>query len=239
MPRAKPSVWQPKGIEVFDTCDLYSDDDLAKLIKNHFRMYNEKQTLKIRVQLRNIAGRLRAGLYYRKRPTHGEKREGLGIVAKATQRMLSVLEALDADTRRLLEDEADHSPDVIDIVIDGEQVGYQKKAVDLDIYNVHCSLKVFEKWIEAADKKLGSPKEPRKIKLDDERIAVLSLLTLWNRALGADPTIGPFTNFTNDVLMPVLKASNAETPLTGIISEELYGKKEPIKNTGTTHVPEK
>jgi hypothetical protein len=43
----------------------------------------------------------------------------------------------------------------------------------------------------------------------------------------------------NDVLMRVLEACDAETPLTGIISEVLYGKKEPNKKTGTRHVPEK
>jgi hypothetical protein len=73
---------------------------------------------------------------------------------------------------------------------------------------------------------------------------VLSLLTLWNMAskgttLAADPTRGAFTDFVNDVLMPLLEACNAETPLTGIISEVLYGKKEPNKKTGTRHVPEK
>ena len=239
MPRAKPSAWQPKGIDVFDTCDLYSDGDLAKLIKGHFRTCSENGTLRIRVRLRNIAGRLRAGLYYRKRPTSGEKRESLGIVAKATRTMLSALEALDADTRRLLEDEANQSPEEVDIVIDGQKVWYQVKTVGIDIHEVRCSLKVFEKWIEAAEKKLGPSKEPRKITLYDERTAVSSLLKLWNSALGTDPTIGPFTGFVNGVLMPVLKACNAETSLKGIINEVLYSKKEPTKNTGTRRVPEK
>jgi hypothetical protein len=146
---------------------------------------------------------------------------------------------MDADTRRLLESEADQCPDEVDIVIDEEQVGYQVKAAGLDIHGVRCILKVFEKWIESAEKKLGPSKEPRKIKLDDERIAVSSLLRLWNWALGTDPTIRPFTGFVNDVLMPVLKACNAETSLKGIINEVLYGKKEPTKNTGTRRVPEK
>jgi hypothetical protein len=121
----------------------------------------------------------------------------------------------------------------------GQEVWYQVKAVGIDIHEVRCSLKVFEKWIEAAEKKLGPSKEPRKIKLDDERIAVSSLLKLWNLALGTDPTVGPFTGFVNSVLMPVLKACNAETSLKGIINEVLYGKKEPTKNTGTRRVPEK
>ena len=108
---------------------------------------------------------------------------------------------------------------------------------------MRCGLKVLKKWIEAAEEKLPS-KAPRKIKLDDERIAVSSLLTLWKMAsegttLAADPRIGPFTGFVDEVLMPVLKACNAETSLKGIISEVLYGKKEPTKNTGTRHVPEK
>jgi hypothetical protein len=42
-----------------------------------------------------------------------------------------------------------------------------------------------------------------------------------------------------EVLMPVLMDCDAETPLTGIISEALYGKKEPTKNTGTRQVPKK
>jgi hypothetical protein len=151
---------------------------------------------------------------------------------------------MDADTRRVLESEADQCPDEVDIVIDEEQVGYEVKAAGLDIHGVRCTLKVFEKWIESAEKKLGPPKPPRKIKRDDERKAVLSLLTLWNMASegttpATDPTIGPFTDFVAEVLMPVLKACDAETPLTGIISEALYGKKEPTKNTGTRQVPKK
>jgi hypothetical protein len=71
MPRAKPSAWQPKGLEVFDTSDLYSDDYLTKLITHHLGTHSEKKTRKILVQLRNITGLLRAGLYYRKRPTCG------------------------------------------------------------------------------------------------------------------------------------------------------------------------
>jgi hypothetical protein len=68
---------------------------------------------------------------------------------------------MDADTRRLLESEADQCPDEVDIVIDEEQVGYQVKAAGLDIHGVRCILKGFEKWIESAEKKLGR-REPRK-----------------------------------------------------------------------------
>jgi hypothetical protein len=158
--------------------------------------------------------------------------------------LLLALEAMDADTRRLLESEADQCHDEVDIVIDEEQVGYQVKAAGLDIHGVRCILKVFEKWTESVERKLGPSKPPRKIKRDDERIAVLSLLTLWIMAskgttIAVDPTRGAFTDFVNDVLMPVLKACNVETPLNGIISEVLYGKKEPNKKTGTRHVPEK
>jgi len=238
MPRAEPNAWQPKGLEVFDTSDLYSDDYLTKLITHHLGTHSEKKTRKILVQLRNITGLLRAGLYYRKRPTRGAKEASLRIVATATRQLLLALEAMDADTRRLLESEADQCPDEVDIVIDEEQVGYQVKAAGLDIHGVRRILKVFEKWIESAEKKLGPSKPPRKIKRDDERKAVLLLLKLWNMAskgttIAADPTIGPFTDFVGEVLMPVLKACNTETSLTGIISEVLYGKQESNKNTGT------
>jgi hypothetical protein len=83
MPRAKPSSWQPKGIEVLNTHDLYSDDDLAKLIIDHLGTHSKTKTRKILVQLRNITGLLRAELYYRKRPTRDEKEESLRIVARA------------------------------------------------------------------------------------------------------------------------------------------------------------
>jgi hypothetical protein len=116
MPRAKPSTWQPKGLEVFDTCDLYSDDDLVKLIIHHLGTHRKK-TRKILVQLRNVTGLLRAGLHFRKRPTHGEKEGSLRIVASATRELLLALEAMDADTRRLLESKADQCPDEVDIVI--------------------------------------------------------------------------------------------------------------------------
>ena len=74
--------------------------------------------------------------------------------------------------------------------------------------------------------------------------AAFPLLTLWTTAskgttIAADPPRGAFADFVNDVLMPVLEACDAETPLTGIISEVLYGKKEPNKKTGTRHFTEK
>jgi len=74
--------------------------------------------------------------------------------------------------------------------------------------------------------------------------AAFPFLTLWITAskgttIAADPPRRAFTDLVNDVLMPVLEACDAETPLTGIISEVLYGKKEPNKNTGTRHIPEK
>jgi len=74
MPRAKPSSWRPKGIEV-NTHDLYSDDDLAKLIIHHTGTHSNKNTRQIRVQLRDITGHLRAGLHYRKRPTRVKKKK--------------------------------------------------------------------------------------------------------------------------------------------------------------------
>jgi hypothetical protein len=43
MPRAKPSAWQPKGLEGFDTCGLYSDDDLVKLITHHLGTHSKKR----------------------------------------------------------------------------------------------------------------------------------------------------------------------------------------------------
>lgn len=66
--------------------------------------------------------------------------------------------------------------------VDGEQVGYQVGAGALGIYEIRCGLKVLKKWIEAAEEKLPS-KPPRKIKLDDERIAVSSLLTAMENGI--------------------------------------------------------
>src|ERR1700730_11613716 len=49
-----------------------------------------------------------------------------------------------------------HVEILVYIVIDGQKVWYQVKAVGIDIHEVRCSLKVFEKWIEAAEKKSGA-----------------------------------------------------------------------------------
>jgi hypothetical protein len=238
MPRAKPSAWQPKGLEVFDTSDLYSDDYLTKLITHHLGTHSEKKTRKILVQLRNITGLLRAGLYYRKRPTRGEKEESLKIVATATRELLLALEAMDADTRRLLESEADQCPDEVDIVIDEEQVGYQVKAAGLDIHGVRRILKVFEKWIESAEKKLGPPTSPRKIKLVDETSAIHALLKVWRDAAKGTskppcPTEKQFVPFVTEILGPVLAPYGVKTSLKGLINGVLYGKQKSNKNTGT------
>jgi hypothetical protein len=229
MPRARKRDWQPKGLEIFDTSDLISDEALVSLITQRFGIsHSQKKLEKLQRRLRGITGLLRGGLHYRARPTPGEISAGLKPLAERVAATIAALETLDADARRLLEHEADQSIGEVEIIVDGEQVGYQVGAGALGIYEIRCGLKVLKKWIEAAEEKLPS-KPPRKIKLDDERIAVSSLLTLWKMAsegttLAADPTIGPFTGFVDEVLMPVLKACNAETSLKGIISEVLYGK---------------
>jgi hypothetical protein len=123
-----------------------------------------------------------AGLHYRSRPTPGEISAGLKPLAKCVAATIAVLEALDADTRRLLENEFDQSTGEVEIIVDGEQVGYQVKADALNIYGVRSRLKVLEKLIASAKKKLGPRKSPRKIKLVDEDLAIHALLKVWRDA---------------------------------------------------------
>jgi hypothetical protein len=49
-------------------------------------------------------------------------------LAKCAAATIAALEALDADTRRLLENEFDQSAGEVEIILDGEKVGYQVKA---------------------------------------------------------------------------------------------------------------
>jgi hypothetical protein len=243
MPRPKKQDWQPVGVDGFQTGDLYSDDHLIAVITTHLKTPDEGSRKKLIGELRNIAGFLRVSIHYRSRPTSGEKLAALNPLAEATGATITALLTLDADTRRLLENEADRSP-VVAIVIDEEPVRYQVKAAGLTVQGVSSALKVLDKWIEAAKGRLDPSGPPRNAKRDAERAAVRALLQLWNDApkgpaVPRDPTIGPFTKFVGDVLTPVLEDCGAETSLTGIISEELYGKKPPSKKTGTKAVPVK
>jgi hypothetical protein len=158
-------------------------------------------------------------------------------LAERVAETIAALETLDGDTRRLLEIEADQSPKEVDIVIDGEQVGYQARAADLDLHEVRCVLKVFEKWIESAGKKVGPSKEPRKPKLDDERMAVSALLKVWRDAVKGTskpscPTAKQFIPLVTEILGPVLTAYGVKASLCGLINDELR-KKVHLKNTGT------
>jgi len=58
----------------------------------------------------------------------------LKALAKCVAATIAALEALDADTRRLLENEFDQSAGEVEIILDGEKVGYQVKADALNIY---------------------------------------------------------------------------------------------------------
>src|SRR5258708_1020209 len=110
MPRARKRDWQPKGLEIFDTSDLISDEALVSLITQRFGISpSQKKLEKVQRRLGGIGGRLRAGLHYRSRPTRGEISAGLKPLAKCTAATIAALEALDADARRLLENEFDQS----------------------------------------------------------------------------------------------------------------------------------
>jgi hypothetical protein len=239
MPRARKRDWQPKGIEIFDTHDLISDEALVSLITQRFSSSCSQEKLaQLQSRLRWIAGRLRAGLHYRSRPTPGEISAGLKPLAKCVAATIAALEALDADTRRLLENEFDQSAGEVEIILDGEKVGYQVKADALNVYGVRSRLKVLEKLIASAKQKLGPPKSPRKIRLVDETSAIHALLKVWRDAAKGTsnppcPTEKQFVPFVTEILGPVLAPYGVKTSLKGLINEALYGKKESNKNTGT------
>jgi len=161
MPRARKRDWQPKGLEIFDTSDLISDEALVSLITQRFGIsHSQKKLEKLQRRLRGIVGRLRAGLHYRSRPTPGEISAGLKPLAKCVAATIAALETLDADTRRLLENVIDQSTGEVEIILDGEKVGYQVKADALNFYGVRSHLKVLEKLIASAIKKLGPSHVP-------------------------------------------------------------------------------
>ena len=116
MPRARNRDWQPKGIELFDPHDLISDEVLVSLITQRFgNSCSQEKLAQLQSRLRWIVGRLRAGLHYRSRPTPGEISAGLKPLAKCVAATIAALEALDADTRRLLENEFDQSAGEVEI----------------------------------------------------------------------------------------------------------------------------
>ena len=239
MPRARKRDWQPKGLEIFDTSDLISDEALVSLITQRFGIsHSQKKLEKLQRRLRGITGLLRGGLHYRARPTPGEISAELKPLAKCTAATIAALEALDADTRRLLENEFDQSAGEVEIILDGEKVGYQVKADALNIYGVRSRLKVLEKLIASAKKKLGPPTSPRKIKLVDETSAIHALLKVWRDAAKGTskppcPTEKQFVPFVTEILGPVLAPYGVKTSLKGLINGVLYGKQESNKNTGT------
>ena len=239
MPRARKRDWQPKGLEIFDTSDLISDEALVCLITQRFGIsHSQKKLEKLQRRLRGITGLLRGGLHYRARPTPGEISAGLKPLAERVAATIAALETLDADARRLLENEFDQSAGEVEIILDGEKVGYQVKADALNFYGVRSHLKVLEKLIASAKKKLGPPTSPRKIKLIDETSAIYALLKVWRDAAKGTskppcPTEKQFVPFVTEILGPVLTPYGVKTSLKGLINGVLYGKQESNKNTGT------
>jgi hypothetical protein len=45
MPRARKRDWQPKGLEIFDTSDLISDEALVSLITQRFGISHSQKKL--------------------------------------------------------------------------------------------------------------------------------------------------------------------------------------------------
>jgi hypothetical protein len=54
MPRARKRDWQPKGLEIFDTSDLISDEALVSLITQRFGISHSQK--KTRETSKKIAG---------------------------------------------------------------------------------------------------------------------------------------------------------------------------------------
>ena len=101
MARAKPSNWQPGGIELLDVSELYPDADLRAIVGRIGRFEGNRYDA-VESKIFNAAAWLNASLHYDSRPTASEKRAALSPIAAKLAELRKAFAVLDQDTAALL-----------------------------------------------------------------------------------------------------------------------------------------
>jgi hypothetical protein len=101
MARAKPSNWQPGGIELLEVSELYPDADLRAIVGRIGRFEGNRYDA-VESNIFAVAAWLNASLHYDSRPTASEKRAALSPITAKLAELRKAFAALDQDTVALL-----------------------------------------------------------------------------------------------------------------------------------------
>ena len=101
MARAKPSNWQPGGIELLDVSELFPGADLRAIV-GRIGSFEGNRYDAVESKIFDVAARLNASLHHDSRPTASEKRAALSPIAAKLAELRKAFAALDQDTAALL-----------------------------------------------------------------------------------------------------------------------------------------
>jgi hypothetical protein len=218
MPRPKLIDWAPKGLADNPIPCWYSDKLLDDLIQKHLGKHlgieHNDRKQKIRKQLRDILGVLWFGLHNRERPTGGSKLVALKAVGKAIKKTLDTLEALDADSRLLLEASGRRGYDERFDYIPFEDDHYGSA-----IQSLSALYESAERASQSIDR---SP--PGRTNEVAERTAVVRCRDLMKGALPCrrDPSPEELRSFLDDLCGPLRDRGLLKGSLAGHIQQALY-----------------
>lgn len=214
MPRPKASNWQPVGLDDDPIPGLYPDGLLDELIRKHLHVENDAHKKKMRKGLRDILSVLWFGLHYRSRPTGGSKKTAIGKAEEALKLAVEALNALDADSRRLLEAQAEV----------GDDERFDNFVRPYDRYWVALqSLSALREWVGKGRATIRDSDRGRTEEID-ERTAIVRCRNLMTSALRREPTREELQSFVDDLFTPFrTELGLLAGALTGHVNQALYG----------------
>ena len=227
MARAKPSNWQPGGIELLDVSELYPDADLRAIVGRIGRFEGNRYDA-VESKIFDVAAWLNASLHYDSRPTASEKRAALSPIAAKLAELRKAFAALDQDTAALLKGVAGRAA----YGLQAEPPDFAPPfggSGDLRYALVVVGLERMEDWIHEALAELPEVKKGRKPH-DYVREAAYRLLCIWQehapqengRILPSEPTIGQFLELLRAVTRPVFKKYDMSPDLEAAAKDVLY-----------------
>ena len=216
--RAKPSNWQPVGIEALDVAGLYSDENWQSIFALAEIEDGEQQN-KLRNRVLNIAGLLNADIHYQKRPKPKAVQAALKRIQKLAEQLSKAISKTDKDTIDLLRHVAGkepHNPDTEPPTRMMFDLG------ELRLDRVGEGVESWLRWSKEAAK-LNDPQK-KLTRTPDEAIhrAVADLKEVWELA-GMDATPNPFLGFIRQALTPVLQANGQSPKLEHHVKKLIYG----------------
>jgi hypothetical protein len=230
MPKKRPaSQWQPAGIELLDVSSLYGDAKICELAGIIGSLRGEKLR-RFGIALRNALGRLNASLHYEGRPSSPEKQAAIEAVARPLSELRVALSKLDTDTRELFLAAAECDP--WDQDTEPPHDGWPSRLAGFRVGRALDGVESLVRWVPRVEEAIGESKGGRP-KQEAIQQAITDLREIWTRFAGREPTLsydrltkrtsGPFLNFCQAALAPLLEKRGIKASLEHQVRKALYG----------------